>query len=131
MRRFFATNARVAGQTLDAEPHAKMEIEAEDISDGYHTMHELYQHRMALNIALFNLLENTHRAYVIKSKLHSDGTMFEGGYFIVMAVFHNIGQISYHYLLKHWDKFRIPEVERAPKYDGHSSVDVLERLEKI
>jgi len=101
-------------------------------------MHELYQHRMALNIALFNAwnqsilwgtAEDDKDINVMKSKLHHDGTMFED-YFIVMAVTPE-GQISYHYKLKHWDKFRIPEVERTPEWDGHGSLDVLERLMKL
>lgn len=112
-----------------------MEFEGDDIEirDEYHSMHELYQHRMALTIALFNLInyvDTQNELTVIKSKLHFDGTMFDGGYFIVMALTPN-GQISYHYKLKHWDKFRIPEVEKAPKWDGHTSLDALERLIKI
>ena len=109
------------------------QIQADDVSDEYHTMHELYQHRMALNIALFSNLheprQDSHRIKVVKSKLHSDGTMFDG-YFIVMAIT-EFGQISYHYLLKHWDKFNIPEVEHTPEWDGHTSLEVMERLMKI
>jgi hypothetical protein len=104
-----------------------------DVSDEYHTMHELYKHRMALNIALFNNLHHprhdSHRIEVMKSKLHHDGTMFDG-YFVVMAIT-PIGQISYHYKLKHWNKFMIPEVDRTPEWDGHNSYDVLERLMEI
>lgn len=103
-----------------------------DVTDGYHTMHELYQHRMALNIALFNTLicgNDLDVKEVMKSKLHNDGTMFEG-YFIVMAIT-EFGQISYHYDLKHWDKFKIPEVERTPEWDGHGSIEVIERLMKL
>lgn len=104
-----------------------------EYGDEYHTMHELYEHRMALNIALFNILANDEEYNcdnkVMKSKLHSDGTMFDG-YFIVMAVT-PVGQISYHYHLKHWDKFKIPEVERTPKWDGHGSLQVIERLMRI
>lgn len=100
------------------------------ISDGYHTMHELYQHRMALNIALFHAWHQLGlHVKVMKSKLHSDGTMFEN-YFIVMAITPQ-GQISYHYDLKHWDKFKIPEVDRTPPYDGHGSQQVMERLVKL
>ena len=123
-------------------------FEGEDIEvrDEYHSMHELYQHRMALNIALFNMIERVSHwdsaaetlfdndYKVVKSKMHSDGTMFDG-YFIVMLIVvkHENGeyrkeQISYHYKMKHWDKFQIPEVERTPPYDGHSAKDVLERL---
>jgi hypothetical protein len=110
-----------------------------DVTDGYHTMHELYEHRMALNIALFDYMYQAYKRVefnvggkelkVMKSKLHHDGTMFDG-YFIVMAITLH-GQISYHYHLKHWDKFEIPEVEGTPPYDGHTSNDVIERLMKL
>jgi len=114
---------------------------ADDVGDEYHTMHELYEHRMALTIALFNFMymvdvsirgeqPSYQRPLYMKSKLHHDGTMFEGGYFIVMAITPE-GQISYHYKLKHWDKFRIPEVERTPEWDGHGSLQVMERLMKL
>lgn len=119
-----------------------MEFEGDDLEvrDEYHSMDELYDHRMALNIFLFKMMfrldaqvrgsEATNKPYIMKSKLHGDGTMFEGGYFIVMATT-NQGQISYHYKLEHWDKFDIPEVERTPEYDGHTSKDVIERLMKL
>lgn len=122
------------------------EVEALEVSDGYHTFHELYQHRMALNAALFNFWAaeriKLERFFgleyvappipkVMKSKLHNDGTMFEGGYFVVLAITVE-GQISYHYQLKHWDEFRIPEVERIPiPYDNHTPKGVIERLMKL
>lgn len=109
------------------------------VTDGYHTMEELYDHRMALNIALFNIIHNGLTPYrgnqlpfgykVMKSKKHHDGTMFDG-YFIVMAITPQ-GQISYHYKLEHWDQFRVPEVERTPEWDGHGSLQVMERLKKL
>lgn len=111
-----------------------LQVYAEDVSDGFHTMHELYEHRMALNAALFNFLAVGSRTItVMKAKFHHDGTMFAPGadgqgYFIVMAVFPGVGQVSYHYKMKHWDKFKIPEVKRTPPYDGHSALDVMERL---
>ena len=111
-----------------------------DVSDGYHTMSELYEHRMALNAFLFKMMykldlqvredEANEAPYIMKSKLHNDGTMFEG-YFIVF-VNTNVGQISYHYDLKYWDSFKIPAVERIPyEYDGHGSKEVIERLLKL
>jgi hypothetical protein len=106
-----------------------LQVYAEDVSDGYHTMHELYEHRMALNAALFNFLAVGSRTIeVMKAKFHHDGTMFEGGYFVVMAIFPNVGQVSYHYKLKHWDKFKIPEVRRTPPWDGHNAGNSIERL---
>lgn len=133
------------------QPHEYCEDEtckfrAEEISDGYHTFDELYDHRLALNAAFFNLVWATqvnnlgsvasHLAPypVMKSKLHNDGTMFDG-YFIVFGIIPNEfseSQISYHYKLEHWDKFQIPEVPKIPfPYDGHTSKDVVERLLSI
>jgi hypothetical protein len=112
------------------------------VSDGYHTMSELYEHRMALNAFLFKMMYlldeqtrgktlATHTPLVLKAKFHNDGTMFPGGYFIVIA-HTSAGDISYHYKLEHWDKFQIPEKERVPwAYDGHTPQDTIERLLKL
>ena len=112
----------------------RAEVDAMDISDDYHTMDELYDHRRALTAALLNTINQSNirfaegeRAW--KSKLHSDGTMFEG-YFICGLTTLN-GLISYHYELQYWEQFRVPEMERAPEYDGHTSQDVIERLLKL
>lgn len=99
------------------------------VSDGYHTMDDLYDHRLALTVALFNTWYKYgvgDEVQVMKSKLHDDGTMFNN-YFIVVAATPR-GNISYHYKLEHWDKFKIPEVERAPEWDGHDSKAVCARL---
>lgn len=131
MRTFIATDLDSSSIRLlssDGES-IKFQFEAEEVGDGYHTMHELYQHRMALNIALFKTWHE-YIGKIMRSRKHADGSMFEG-YFIVMAIT-PAGQISYHYLLKHWDKFDfLPEAERAPTWDGHSSLDVMERLMKL
>lgn len=125
--RFSSKDAHVEMVTLNDEQMIMVEGESIEISDGYHTMHELYQHRMALNIALFNAWHEL-GFMVFKSKFHNDGTMFPG-YFIVMANL-PIGQISYHYKLKHWDEFNIPIAEKCPPYDGHTSLQVLDILKR-
>ena len=38
------------------------------------------------------------------------------------------GIVTYHIKLKYWEMFSIPELERAPKYDGYDSSDVIERV---
>lgn len=111
-----------------------------EVSDGYHTFNELYDYRMLYNAAFFNSL-----AYydewadgcwevecdVHKSKKHSDGEdCFGGGWFIVMAELPT-GQISNHYEMKYWDLFKIPEKEKANKYDGHTPQQAAERLKKF
>lgn len=102
-----------------------------DISDTYHTFGELYDHRMAFNIALCNAINLLKRedTYCYKSLLHSDGTMFEGMFIVVIES--PFGQISYHYNLEHWDKFNIPEYPKALEYDGHTPNDTYERLLKL
>lgn len=113
----------------------RMEVFFEgDCSDEYHSMHELYQHRMALTRALFyaweiGKLEGVKLfPIVFRSKLHNDGTMFEG-YFVVMATWEDGKQMSYHYKLKHWDEFSfLEEVERCPPYDGHDAKKTYDLL---
>lgn len=105
-------------------------------SDGYHTFDELYRYRALYNAGFFNEL---HHAWdivpaietksVVKSLRHSDGELcFGGGWFIVMANLPT-GQISNHYEMKYWDLFKIPEVEKAPEWDGHTPEQASERLE--
>ena len=100
-----------------------------DTSDGYHTFNELYDFRKAYNAALFNEWAASDKYSVHKSKRHYDGEeCFGGGWFIVVAQLPN-GQISNHYEMKDWDKFHLPETEKALfEYDNHTSSDVLKRL---
>lgn len=94
------------------------------VSDSYHTFHELYDFRRAYNAALVN----THAYPCIKSHRHSDGELcFGGGWFVVQMQLPT-GQISNHYEDKHWDEFDCEERECADPWDGHTEKDVLERL---
>lgn len=95
--------------------------------DGYHTHAELYRYRM---------LYNAHAAKgwlaagvpVVKSWRHSDGVeCFGGGWFIVTATLPS-GQVSNHYEAADWDLFHVPEVDRAPEWDGHTPADAADRL---
>ena len=96
-----------------------------EVSDGYHTFGELYEHRGALMAALMM----SHPGLSWRPKLHHDGTMFDDESFIVGMEIPGIGQISYHYNLRQWDWFDgIKTLENAPEYDGHSAADVVERL---
>lgn len=94
-----------------------------DLSDGYHTFNELYHHRAVLFSVICNLMPE--KAW--KSKLHDTGDMYEG-MFIVGIETPN-GQATYHYDTEpYWDMFRVKELERAPKYDGHTPQDAIERI---
>jgi hypothetical protein len=102
-------------------------LEPKNISDGFHTMEELYEHRRALTAALATTL---HKPWAWKSKEHhpEDGPMFEGGYFIV-GIDLPTGTITYHYKLSHWDDFQeVRTLPHAPKWDGAGPDATVERL---
>lgn len=100
----------------------------ENISDGYHTFKELYDHRMALTAALCKVLPND---MSWRSKNHAaDGEpMFEG--FFIVGVELPTGIITYHYKLEHWHLFdHVITWGAAPKWDGHTPADVVNRLKQ-
>jgi hypothetical protein len=116
-----------------------LDLFCEEVSDGYHTFSELYEHRYALFCALVKVYD----AYKTplgssvtcwKSKLHSDGTMFENSFIVQMVVRKLDGtkqQISYHLPLSWWDEFTCMSIDKAWEWDGHTSKDVIERLLRL
>ena len=97
-------------------------------SDGYHTFRELYAHRVALFILLMRL--NPQNAWW--SKLHHDGTMFEGGY-IIAGLTTPFGQVTYHLqdkYIQYLENTDVPYLDLAPEWDGHTPNDVVDRLLK-
>lgn len=96
--------------------------EKQKVSDGYHTFEELYDHRCAIFVALCN----NHPAGW-KSKLHSDGTMFDGWFIAGLWVANGV-QITYHLPVKLWTYILAQEFEKAPEWDGHTPADVITRL---
>lgn len=89
-----------------------------DISDGSHTYGELYEDRMFL----FSIICNDNQDKAWKSWLHDDGTMFDD-YFIV-GINTPEGSFTYHYHKDTWDNFKVPEITKAPAWDGHSRKDI-------
>lgn len=101
-----------------------------DISDGYHTFGELYEHRLALTAVVASWAAQRPEPAAWRSKAHhpDDSPMFEGGYFIV-GIELDTGPITYHYKLPHWDDFAaVPELDHAPKWDGATPGDTVTRL---
>lgn len=92
-------------------------------SDGYHTINEYYEHRCLLFCAL---LKTTSPEFPFKSRIHSDGGSFDG-YFLA-GCWLDGKQITYHLPDSMWNLCPAPELERAPEWDGHSPVDVCDRL---
>jgi len=100
-----------------------------DVFDGYHTFNELYDFRKAYNACLFNAWAQSHpMVNVVKSKRHSDGEECCGGGWFVVVAETPIGQISNHYELKDWGLFQVPEIDKAPVWDGHTPQQALYRL---
>lgn len=92
-----------------------------DISDGSHSFRELYAHRATL----FSVICNMYKSISWKSWNHHHEENFPmyDDYFVV-GIDTPEGQYSYHYHKDWWDKFDVPELEEAPKFDGHQPDDV-------
>ncbi len=106
----------------------------DNISDGYHTFWELYEHRTVLLIALCKYIFKNHRCYpdpriyILRSKKHFDWSEYEW-WFIVQLYTPHTWQISYHLPNKYWHKcFFMRTVENAYESDWHTSDDVIRRL---
>lgn len=138
------------GMVLATEKHdVTSQIEAlvarGAVGDGFHTMPQLYDFRLLYHALLVNWLHSRElelkaksawtphlHAVTVKSWWHSDGRVPFGGsskeWFIVVTTLPgSIGQVSNHYRAEHWDKFVVPDVQRPPAYDGHTTAEVLER----
>lgn len=109
-----------------------------EVSDGYHTFDELYDHRITLFIALCNMIEDidqnqTGENRVWRSKNHSDGEPAFGGTWFVMGIHRCQGnQITYHIPIERWSETNFADtLDKAPEYDGHTSADVLQRIKKL
>ena len=100
------------------------EIDGET-SDGYHTFNELYYHRAVL----FSVIVRDHPDHAWKSKKHHDGTMYDGMF--IVGIDTPEGQATYHYDNIYWNIFKCKELERAPKWDGHTSDDAIARIAKL
>lgn len=99
------------------------DINNDEVTDGYHTMAELYEHRHALFLAVC-------RAYNgWKSLLHSDGTSIPDWF--IAGVETREGMATYHLPIVWWSRFNVRELPTAPPWDGHTSEDVVKRLQTL
>ena len=97
-----------------------------EFSDGYHTFNELYHHRAVLFSVICNMMPD--KAW--KSKLHDTGDMYDGMF--IVGIETDQGQATYHYDIEpYWDMFKVKELEKAPKWDGHTPSDAIQRIGNI
>ena len=97
-----------------------------DTSDGYHTFNELYDHRAKL----FSVIVRCFKNMAWKSKLHHDGTMYEGMF--IVGIETSQGQATYHYDIDpYWSVFDCKELARAPEWDGHTPEQAISRIASL
>ena len=97
-----------------------------EICDGYHTFNELYHDRAVL----FSVIVKAFPDKAWKSKQHNDGTMYDGMF--IVGIDTPEGQATYHYDIDpYWDMFECHELARAPKWDGHTPAQAIERIGKL
>ena len=143
-----STQKAILAWKLMANPEAKIFItesanarlhlyNAGSLSDGYHTFDELYEHRIVNYMALCRQLSRYSAALlrrtnpVWRTRIHSDGTEWPGWF--ILGIFTEPGkQITYHLPMSKWDECDFAQrLNTAPKWDGHTSADVLERLKNL
>ncbi|MBD9054330.1 MAG: hypothetical protein EGR23_12245 [Holdemanella biformis] len=94
-----------------------------NISDWYHAFDEFYHHRTVLFSAVVSKFADSSW----KSKLHADGTMYEGMF--IVGIETPDGQATCHYEVEpYWNLFQCKEVDRAPEWDGHTLDQAIERI---
>lgn len=122
--------------------HLEVEgTEQMEASDGYHTFGELYEHRVALYIAICKRVRSGdlvrrvdghgYENPVWRSRLHADGSSFDGWF--ILGIRKEPGkQITYHLPMERWSDTSFAEtLEKAPEWDGHTPDDVLQRLKTL
>ena len=108
-------------EAVDAEP-----VITGETSDGYHTFNELYHHRAVL----FSVIIKAFSGKAWKAKKHEDGSMYDGMF--IVGVETPDGQATYHYDIDpYWEMFKCRELEYAPKWDGHTPQEAIERIGKL
>jgi hypothetical protein len=116
---------KLLAQLLADEREEAQKVTGET-SDGFHTFDKLYEHRHALFAALCGLAS---LASSWKSLLHADGTMFDGWF--IAGILTPKGMATYHLPIHLWAEFPASIVPRAPKWDGHTPSDVVERIKSM
>jgi len=116
------------------------------VSDGYHTIDEIYEHRYQLFIALCKLQDEYNNVYecfsyrpIWRSKLHSDGTMFKDMFIMGFETLQDGNprvipntRITYHLPISKWEECNFAATyANAPEWDGATSNGVINRLKSL
>lgn len=96
-----------------------VKIELDDI---YHTLNELYEHR----VTLFSTITNQNKDISWKSYSNHDGTA-EPDCFVV-GIDTGYGEFVYRFPANYWGWFDVPTLDRAPQFDESALNDVTRLL---
>lgn len=110
---------RFDGKRVSAEV-----TDTNEVSDGFHTFGELYEHRIILFACLSLAAKSGIRCW--KSWKHHDGTSFEGWFIGGMQL--PTGPVTYHLPMDKWELFDVEELELGLEWDGHTAEDALARF---
>lgn len=108
-------------------------IDTNKISDGYHTFDDLYKHRIMLYMCVCRLAIETMHFECWKSKKHHDGSEYENWFIMGLTSLNDPTlNVSYHLPMSCFEDCNFAvTLDKAPEWDGHTSMDVLERLSKM
>lgn len=89
---------------------------------------EIYDRRTEM----FSMVCNKYSDIAFKTKKHFDNDndpMFNDSFLV--GVYTPLGIVTYHFKMKYFDMFNVPEIEHGPKYDNYTIQDCLYRLASI
>lgn len=100
---------------------------ANDVSDGYHTFGELYEARCLLFVALIQ----SYPTKAWRASRNADGQKWDG-WFVCGLQPQPGSQITFHLPERYWAHLDgIETHDINPYYDGHTSQDVVDRLNEF
>lgn len=103
-------------------------LDTKKVSDKWHTFGELYMQRLFL----FRIICIQNKDIAWKSKRHFDeenDPMFNDDF--VVGLNTPKGPAAYHFKMEFWDLFDVKELPNAPKYDGYTPEEALDRFQSI
>lgn len=119
--------ALLLGSPLFSLMHTiKIPCKPGEVSDGYHTFDELYEHRCTLFLALMK----AHPALSWISTKHHDGSGWDGWF--IAGIKAPTGDVTYHLPARMWSlacETGAAILETGMWWDGHTPAQVVERIQ--
>ena len=99
--------------------------EVGQVSDGYHTFDELYEHRHWLFLHFLNI----HNEIAFKTRRDHQGGIIAGWF--IAGIDTDFGQITYHLPDRLWSRLDVEIIPQNSNYDGHTSQEIISRLGQV